>query len=127
MSICDLDIASMSLNSVGLYMTRLDETLVFAAIVLCDCARSSAVEIIRVFNDYDFDYVIIGAFAVQAYNTPAPLTYDINFTPSCDPDNIARLDSALHAFESKMRIDTLDTTLRQVTIQTRSPISILSI
>lgn len=118
MSICDVDIASMSLNSVALYMSRLDETLVFAAIVFCDCARSSAVEIISVFNDYDFDYVIIGAFAVQAYNTPAPLTYDIDFAPLCDPDNIARLDGGLHAFESKMKIDALDTILRQVTIQT---------
>jgi hypothetical protein len=61
--------------------------------------------IIQVFNAFDVDYVVIGAFAAIAHQAPIPPTKDIDFVPSTTKENLARLSLALHELGAQIRVD----------------------
>lgn len=65
--------------------------------------------IIAVLNAHSVEYVVIGAFAAQAFGAPVPPTLDIDFTPASSPENLERLASALGELGARLRVaDTPD-------------------
>jgi hypothetical protein len=68
----------------------------------------AAEAIIEVFNRFEVDYVVIGAFAAIAQNVPVPPTMDIDFYANPDPHNIERLSTALVVLDAKIRVTDWD-------------------
>jgi hypothetical protein len=64
----------------------------------------NAEAIIAVLNAHGVDYVVIGAFAAQAFGAPIPPTLDIDFTPSSSPENLRRITEALRELGARLRV-----------------------
>jgi hypothetical protein len=60
--------------------------------------------IIEVLNAHGVEYVVIGAFAAQAFGAPLPPTLDIDFTPASSSQNLARLAMALRELGARLRV-----------------------
>jgi hypothetical protein len=60
--------------------------------------------LVEVFNRHRVDYVIIGGAAAQFY-LAGLVTYDVDFTPATDADNLARLSAALTELQARIRTD----------------------
>lgn len=64
----------------------------------------NAEAIIAVLNAHGVDYVVIGAFAARASGAPIPPTFDIDFTPSSNPENLQRIADALRELGARLRV-----------------------
>lgn len=64
-----------------------------------------AEEIIRVFNEYEVQYVLIGAYAAIVQQVPIPATQDVDFFPAKNRENLERLARALTSLGAGLRIN----------------------
>jgi hypothetical protein len=58
--------------------------------------------------DHDVAFVLIGGAAIQSHGRRYD-TQDIDLTPDTDPDNLARLATALNTLDCRLVIDPADT------------------
>jgi hypothetical protein len=65
-------------------------------------APSDPVEIFRVLNDHDVDYLIIGGVAVQAYGH-VRTTQDVDMIVAPDARNLERLAAALEQLRARLK------------------------
>jgi hypothetical protein len=65
----------------------------------------NAAAILEVFNRFEVQYVVIGAFAALAQQAPIPATRDIDLTPNASIDNLARLSAALRELDARIRVE----------------------
>jgi hypothetical protein len=57
---------------------------------------------VEVFNRHGVDYVVIGGAEVQ-FILPDLVTYDVDFVPAVDPENLERLSAALTELDARIR------------------------
>ena len=62
--------------------------------------------LIRTLAHHRVDYVLIGALAARLYGFPR-VTADADLTPSREPDNLARLASALRELDARISTETV--------------------
>ena len=60
-------------------------------------------EILRVLNQHDVRFIVIGGIAAIAQGYPLT-TQDIDITPARDPDNLDRLAAALRELDARLRV-----------------------
>ena len=60
------------------------------------------VSLLRVLNDRDVDFVVIGGIAARLRGAPL-LTQDVDITPATDRTNLERLGSALEDLQARLR------------------------
>ena len=61
-------------------------------------------EILRVLNQHDVRFVVIGAIAAIAQGYPLYDPRTIDITPARDPDNLDRLAAALRELDARLRV-----------------------
>jgi hypothetical protein len=64
--------------------------------------------IIGTLNAHGVQYVVIGAIAAIAHGAPVGATFDVDFTPARDPQNLARLSDALRELDARIRTDAVE-------------------
>jgi hypothetical protein len=57
---------------------------------------------VEILNRHGVRYVIIGGSAAQ-FSVPGLVTYDVDFSPATDPDNLRRLSAALQELGARIR------------------------
>ncbi len=60
--------------------------------------------LLSVFDRWGLSYVLIGGMAAVAHGSPFP-TEDVDITPATGKDDLARLSSALHELEARVRAE----------------------
>jgi hypothetical protein len=65
--------------------------------------RLDAAAIVAVLNRHGVRYVVIGAFAAIAQQSPTPATRDIDLTPDRSRENLRRLSAALRELGARVR------------------------
>lgn len=58
--------------------------------------------IVRVLNDHQVEYVVIGGVAALTHDLPVPATIDIDVTPKREQRNLLRLSSAFEDLEAAL-------------------------
>ena len=66
--------------------------------------RFDGPSMLAVLAEHEVDYIVIGGFAAVAQGSPL-LTNDVDIVPSPEPDNMARLSTALKAMRAKVRAE----------------------
>jgi hypothetical protein len=64
--------------------------------------------IVAALNARDVDYVVIGMFAAGISDPRLPPTYDIDFTPSVNRENLDRLSDALRDLDARIRVEGIE-------------------
>jgi len=64
-------------------------------------------EILRVLEEHQVRYVLIGGLAATLHGSPH-LTQDVDITPERSRENLARLSDALRAMQAKVRVRGVD-------------------
>jgi hypothetical protein len=65
-------------------------------------AEYDPVALLRVLNEHDVEFVVIGGVAARLQGAPI-LTQDIDVTPATDADNLERLARALRSINARLR------------------------